>query len=156
MNFWSNALTASVHCSLYFTALTMNLGRARATALEKGVDALLDPLLDSVEKAIPQSQHLTWTTMELEDLYALLKSAAQTNVALTKCSSAVARLLGLMLAIHVTAQANKVNELHVASMWTCLGTPVDLPSVLEYGAVACSSPEATAPPHSRGAHCAAH
>lgn len=46
--------------------------------------------------------------MELEDLYTLLKAAAQTNVALTKCSSAVARLLGLMLAIQITAQANKV------------------------------------------------
>ena len=94
------------HLSHY--TVTRSGCRARATALEKGVDAVLDPLLDSVEKAIPQSQHLTWATMELEDLYTLLKAAAQTHVALKKCSNAVESLLGLMLAIQKTAQANKV------------------------------------------------
>ena len=72
---------------------------------------MLDPLLDSVEKAIPQSQHLTWATMELEDLYTLLRASAQTQAAMKKCSNAVESLLGLMLAIQKTAQANKVTWL---------------------------------------------
>ena len=74
---------------------------------------MLDPLLDSVEKSMRQSLQLTWTSLELDELYSLIKGAASGDAALDRSARAVHRLLALMLAVHMTATASKVscNEL---------------------------------------------
>ena len=89
--------------------------RARATALEKGVDAVLGPLLDKVEQSMRTSLQLEWTSLELEELYSLLKAAAKGEVALEKCGRAVHRLLALMLAIQMTAVASQVGPVPVVT-----------------------------------------
>ena len=78
------------------------------------MDAVLDPLLDKVEQAMRTSLQLSWTSLELDELYSLLKSGAASEVALDKCGRAVHRLLALMLAVQMTAVASKVRWAQVA------------------------------------------
>ena len=66
------------HCTYQPDAAHINHSmwhRARATALEKGVDAVLGPLLDKVEHSMRTSLQPEWTSLELEKLYSLLKAA---------------------------------------------------------------------------------
>ncbi|KAK9800184.1 hypothetical protein WJX73_005397 [Symbiochloris irregularis] len=82
--------------------------KARATALENGVDALLVPLLKGTEQQVVQTLHLTWDQLEIDGLLACMAAAARDTVPLEIVAEAVHRLLGLLLAISKAADANKL------------------------------------------------
>ena len=84
------------------------LDRARATALENGVDAMLIPLLKGTEHQVASSPHLAWDQLEIDTLLACMAAAARDNVPLDIVAETVHRLLGLMVAINKAAEANKV------------------------------------------------
>lgn len=72
------------------------------------MDAMLVPLLKGTEAQIAGSLHLSWDQLDNDGLLGCMASAARDNVPLDVVAEAVQRLLGLMLAISKSADANKV------------------------------------------------
>lgn len=71
---------------------------------------MLVPLLKGTEQQVASSSPLSWDQMEVDSLLGCLAAAARDNVPLEVVAETVHRLLGLMLAISKTAEANKVRQ----------------------------------------------